>query len=187
MNTTSMMLVLLFLIVVTGMWQSRKMKNMVHCTYSSSSKQTWDKLVRQRDGFAIFEGNKFFLLPEYGESRYYDKGLSAFFPTKITAYKFRWNSPLPINPNTGEPAMVSPEFMNKLNQGGALLSYAGSQDQALSSKKNKAGGFDKWMPFIILGLVVAVGYCIYMVYNMSADQGVIKQAISDIFKKLGIK
>jgi hypothetical protein len=37
------------------------------------------------------------------------------------------------------------------------------------------------------GLAVAIGYAIYMQMQMKADQDIIKQAISDIFTKIGIK
>jgi hypothetical protein len=187
MNTTTIMLVFLMMIVVIGMWQSRKMKTMVLCKYTSRSKQTFDKLVSEKNGYVIFEGKKFRLLPSCGSQKYYDKGFSGFFPTKITAYDFRWNSDLPIDPNTGEPAMLTPENMAKLNQEGALGAYAGSQDQFLKGGKAKLGGIDKWMPFIVIGLGVAIGYAIYMQMQMKADQDIIKQAISDIFTKIGIK
>jgi len=188
MNTQTMMLVMLILIVILGMWQSRRMKTMVHCTYTSQSKQTFNKLVREKDGYVIFDGKRFPLLPAYGVQMHYDKGLSSFFPTKITAYSFRWNSDLPVDPNTGEPAILSPANMNKLRQESALGNYAGSQNQALSTiKGGKMGGFDKWMPYIMIVLVLAVVYCIYMTYQMNKDQTIIKTAISDIFNKIGIK
>lgn len=186
MNTTNMMLVLLFLIVLVGMWQSRRMKTMVLCKYTSRSKQTWDKLVKDQGGFVVFEKKQFYLLPAYSQSKQYDKGLSSFFPTQIRAYDFIWNSPYPVDHNTGQPAMLSPEVEKVLDQEGALRDYAGSQQQALSGK-SKLGGFDKWMPYIIIVLVIAVGYCIYIVYQMKGDQDIIKTAISDIFNKIGIK
>jgi hypothetical protein len=187
MNTQTMFLVMLLMIVALGMWQSRRMKTMVHCYYTSRSKQGFDKLVREKDGYAIFEGKKFHLLPAYAVQEQYSKGLSSFFPTKISAYSYSWNSDIPIDPNTGVPAMLTPEVMNKLRQEGAMLSYTGSQNQALSSSKSKLGGFDKWMPYIMIVLVLAVVYCIYMTYQMNKDQTIIKTAISDIFNKIGIK
>jgi hypothetical protein len=186
MNTTNIMLVMLFLIVLVGMWQSRRMKKFVFCTYTSRSKQSYDKVVPEQNSYVIFEGKKFYLLPSYGKLRLYEKGLSAFFPTKITAYDFRWNSPYPVDPNTGDPAMLSPDVEKTLDQEGAMRDYAGSQQQALSGK-GKLGGLDRWMPFIMIGLAIAIVYCIYMVYQMKSDQDIIKQAISDIFNKIGIK
>ncbi len=186
MNTQTMMLALLFLIVVVGMWQSRRMKKYVFCAYTSRSKQTYDKLVPEQNSYVIFEGKKFYLLPSCGKLRLYEKGLSSFFPTKITAYDFVWNSPYPVDPNTGNPVMLSPDVEKALDQEGALRDYAGSQQQALSSKP-KLGGFEKWMPYIIIAIVVAVGYAIYLTYQMKSDQDIIKQAISDIFNKIGIK
>lgn len=181
MNTQTVMLMMLVLIVVVGMWQSRRMKTMVFCTYSSRSKQTFDKLVREKDGCVYFEGKKFHLLPAYGESKYYDKGFSSFFPTKITAYKFRWGSPYPIDPNTGEPAMLSENVIAKLDQESAMLDYAGSQQRALSTVKSKLGGLDKWMPYIMIGLAIAIAYLIYTNYTMQQNNKVTQQAIIDIY------
>jgi len=188
MNTQSMMLVILFLIVLAGMWQSRRMKDFISCSYTSETNQAWDKVVKAKNGVVIFEKRKFYLLPEYGVSKQFTKGLSSLFPTKITHYDFVWNSPYPVDHKTGEPSMLSPEVENALDQQGIILAAYQNQGQsALSGKGGKLGGFDKWMPYIFIALVIAVGYAIYMTYQMKADQDIIKQAISDIFNKIGIK
>ena len=188
LDSVTMMLILLAGIVVLGMWQSRKMKTKVFCNYTSRSKQTYDKLVNEKDGKVIFEGKAFKLLPAYGKSKYYDKGLSSLFPTKITAYDFRWNSDLPIDPNTGEPAMLTPEVMNKLNQEGAMLSYTGSNQTALATSKSKFGGMDKFMPIIMIALACAVAFLIYTNFQSSKNDKTTQQAIIDIyntFNKIG--
>lgn len=176
-----MLAVFFMAIVAIGMWQSRRMKTMVLCKYTSRSKQTFDKLVSEKPGYVIFEGKKFKILPSCGQQKYYDKGLSSFFPTKITAYDFRWNSDLPIDPNTGDPVMLTPENMARLNQEQALGAYAGSNETALKGGKAKLGGMDKWMPFIMIGLAIAVGYLIYTNYQDAKNAKVTQQAIIDIY------
>lgn len=177
-----MMLAVFFMMIVAiGMWQSRKMKTMVNCTYKSRSKQKYTKLVREVDGYVVFDKKRFPLMPQYASQEHYDKGLSAFFPTKISAYTFRWNSDMPEDPATGEPAILSPENMNKLRQESALGAYAGSQQTALSGGKSKLGGMDKWMPFIMIGLAIAVGYLIYTNFQDAKNAKVTQQAIIDIY------
>jgi len=80
-NMQTVMLVFLAAIVLIGMWQSRRMKDFVSCSYTSETNQAWDKIVKAKNGVAIFEGRKFYLLPEYGVSKQHTKGLSSFFPT----------------------------------------------------------------------------------------------------------
>lgn len=184
MDTQLMMLIFLLILVVAGMYQARRMKNFVFCTYTSRSKQTYDKLVKEQSSHVIFDGKKFNILPSCGKSRQYNKGLSSLFPTKITAYDYVWNSQNPIDPNTGQPAMLSPEVEKILDQEGALKDYAGSQQAGLTGR-GRTGGLDKWMPYIMIGLVIAIVYSIYMSYQMKTDQDIMKQAISDIFTKIG--
>jgi hypothetical protein len=184
------MLALLALIVIVGMWQSRRMKTMVFCSYTSRSKQSYDKVVKEKNSYVIFEGKKFYLLPQFGKSRQYEKGLSSFFPTKITAYDFRWNSPYPVDPNTGDPAILSPDVERALDQEGALLAAYQNQGQiALSSKVGgKLSGFDKWMPYIMIVLAIAIGYLIYTNIQSAANDKVTQQAIIDLydnFNKIG--
>ena len=185
-DTTTMMLVFLFIIVAAGMWQARKMKTMAHCTYTSESKQGFEKIVREKDGFVVFEGKRFKLLPAYGKLRHYDKGLSGFFPTKIVSYDFRWNSDLPVDPNTGEPAMLSPSNMNKMRQESALSDYVSGSASALSGKGGKQGMLEKMMPIIMIVIALVVAYCAYQTYTIGKDQKVMKEAISDIYYKTGI-
>jgi hypothetical protein len=189
MNTQMMMLILLFLIIIAGMWQSRRMKSFVFCSYTSRSKQSYDKVVKEKNSYVVFEGKKFYLLPSFGKSRMYEKGLSSFFPTKITAYDFRWNSPYPVDPNTGDPAILSPEVERALdNEGSLLAAYQNQGQAALSSKGGKLGGLDKWMPFIMIGLALAVVFAIYTLYQMKGNDKITQQAILDIyntFNKIG--
>lgn len=181
MNTQMIMMALLFIIVVAGMWQARKMKNMVFCTYTSRSNQTWDKVIKEQTGYVVFEGKKFYLLPQYARQKQYDKGLSSFFPTKISAYEFVWNSSYPIDHKTGKPAMLSPEVRNALNQEGALFSYAGSQQRVMQGKAGKLGGLEKWTPYIMIVLAIAVGYLIYTNMTSSSNDKTTQQAIIDIY------
>jgi hypothetical protein len=185
MNTQTMMLAFLAIIVVAGMWQSRRMKSFVFCSYTSRSKQAYDKVVKEKNSYVIFEGKKFYLLPSFGKSRQFDKGLSAFFPTKITAYDFRWNSPYPVDPNTGEPAILSPEVEKALDQEGILLAAYQNQGQAgLSGTKGKGGMMEKMMPIILIGLTVAVAYLIYTNLQSSKNNKTTQNAIIDLYNTL---
>lgn len=185
-DTTMVMMIFAFLIILLGMYQARKMKTMVHCTYTSQSNQTYDKLVREKDGYVVFDGRAFPLLPQYSTSRQWDKGLSSFFPTKIAAYTFKWNSDLPVDPSTGEPAILTPENMNKLRNSGMLGSYISGNQQALTQGKGKQGFMEKMMPIILIVIALVSIYCVYQTYMMGKDQKIMKEAISDIYYKTGI-
>ena len=149
--------------------------------YSNNNSGTIDKLVPEKNSYVVFDGKKFYLLPSCGKLRFYEKGLSSFFPTKITAYEFRWNSPYPVDPNTGEPVMLSPDVEKALDQEGALRDYAGSQQAALSSKGLKLGGMEKFMPIILIVLAIAVGYLVYTNFQAGKNDKVTQQAIIDIY------
>ena len=185
MNTQTMMMVFLGIIVLAGMWQSRRMKSYVFCSYTSRSKQSYDKVVKEKNSYVIFEGKKFYLLPSYGKSRQFDKGLSSLFPTKITAYDFRWNSPYPVDPNTGDPAVLSPEVEKALDQEGILLAAYQNQGQAaLSTSKGKGGFLEKMMPIIVIVLALAVAYLVYTNLQSTKNDKVTQNAIIDLYNTL---
>lgn len=95
---------------------------------------------------------------------------------------FLWNSPYPIDPDTGEPVMLSPEVEHAIDQESAMRNYANSQQTALMGKVGKMGGIERFLPWIAIGAVVLIGL---FVYTMNQDIAIIKQAISDILNKVG--
>lgn len=185
MDYKTMFLAMLFIITVVGMWHTRRMKNWIHFSYTSESTQSWEGIIKTKGRFCVIEKKRFNILPKYGTTRQYTKGLSSLFPTKITHYDYVWNSSNPIDHRTGEPAMLSPEVENAIDQESALRDLAGSQRQVLSNK-TKLVGLEKWMPYIVVALLVAVVYVVYQMQMITADQSVMKEAISDIYYKTGI-
>jgi len=184
----TMFLILSVIILFVGMWHTRRMKNWIHFSYTSESNQGWDGVVKTRGRFAVIEGKRFKLLPQYSVTRQYTKGFSSFFPTKITHYDFVWNSDFPIDHKTGKPAMVSPEVEHVIDQESALRELAGSQRQSLSSRA-KVTGLEKFMPIIMIVVVLAVVWVGYSVYQMQANDKITQQAIIDIyqtFNKMGV-
>lgn len=182
LNTQTMLLMMLFLIVVLGMWQSRRMKNFISVSYTSETNQAWDKVVKAKNGVAIFEGRKFYLMPEYGVSKQFTKGLSSLFPTKITHYDFVWNSPYPVDHKTGKPAMLSPEVENALDQRGTILAaYQTTGQGAISTMKGKGGFFEKLMPILVIVAVLGVAYLVWNNMQTSKNNKVTQQAIIDIY------
>ena len=180
------MMVFVLVIALAGVFNAYKLRKQILCTYTSRSKQRYEKFIKSNSSVVIFEGKKFFIVPSCVTHRWHVKGMSQFFPTFIPEISFVWNNPYPVDPNTGEPTMLSPEVENALDQEGALKDYAGGQTAALSGKSGGKGGIlEKIMPFAMIAAVLGVVYCVYMVYQMKGDQNTIKQAISDIFNKIG--
>lgn len=182
MNIQMMMLVLLAAIVLIGMWQSRRLKDYVSVSYTSETNQAWDKVVKAKNGVVVFEGRKFYLLPEFGVSKLFTKGLSSFFPTKITHYDFVWNCAYPVDHRTGKPAMLSPEVENALDQRSTILAAYKNQGQnAISTIKGKGGMFEKLMPILVIVAVLGVAYLVWTNMQSAKNDKVTQQAIIDIY------
>lgn len=181
MSTQNLIMMVIFAVFLYAIYSTNKIVKTVHCRYTSRSKQSMDKDVPLKTGYVMFENKRFYVLPSCVTSQIVKSGVHALFPTKRNELSFVWNSPYPVDPNTGEPVMLSPEVEKALDQEGALGDYAGSQQKALTGK-SKLGGFDKWLPWIAIGLVVGVGVFVYTMYK---DQATMKQFLSDIYSKIG--
>jgi hypothetical protein len=171
-----------FLVFVLAMYTTRKLRKQIRCRYTSRSKQTYEKFISAQASCVIFEGKKFYIIPKCVKHHWFEKGLSQLFPTFMPEMDFIWNSEYPVDPDTGEPVMISPEVEATIDQEAAFREYAGSQRNALLGTKGKLGGFTQWLPWIALAAVVIL--FIY-VYPKMQDIGIIKKTLSDILMKIG--
>jgi hypothetical protein len=179
-------MVFIILICFLAMFNTRALRKKIRCRYTSRSNQTYEKFVPAKSASVVFEGRKFFIVPSCVKHHWFDKGLSQLFPTFMPEMDFIWNSQYPVDPKTALPVILSPEVANALDQEGSMQDYAGSQKAAIAGGK-RAGGLEKYLPWIAIGGVALIGIYVYMSMSpMSKDMDIIKQAISDIYTKLGI-
>jgi hypothetical protein len=187
MNTMTMVAILLVAVVMGGVLNAQKLRKQIRCRYTSKSKQSYERFVKLDSTIVVFEKKPYYIIPSCVTHHWYTKGMSQLFPQFMPEISFTWESQFPVDPNTGKVTIVDPATKSLMRSQEAMANYAGSQYSAVTSKGGKSGGFEKWMPYIIIALVIAVGYSVYQGYMMKADQNIMKQAISDIFNKIGIK
>ena len=190
-NFLYVMIIFLFAIVALGMFQARKMKKYISYSYTSSTNQAYDGIVKVDGNIIVFDGKKYYLLPQYGVNKQYTKGLSGLFPTKITHYDLLWNSPYPIDHKTGQPAILSPEVERSLDQQSSILATYQNQGQsAISGIKTKGGIMEKLMPILTIVAILGVAYLVWTNMSAAKNDKVTQQAIIDIyntFNQNGIK
>jgi hypothetical protein len=184
MNAQYMMVMMAFLVVVFigAVFKARRLRKMIRCRYTSRSKQTYEKFVKSDSQKVVFEGKEFKVMPSCVTHHWFEKGFNQLFPMFMPEISFTHESQLPVDPNTGKPVIVSAEVKNLMRSQENMASYAGSQQQAVSQGRMKSGLLDKWMPLIMIGLVVAIGYLIYTNMQMEANDKVTQQAIIDIYQ-----
>jgi len=99
---------------------------------------------------------------------WYNGGVNRLFPTLIPTLEFKWFSSDPINPETGDPDIHSPEVEAAAYQGQSYVGLARAMNQQTGgAKRNK---LMELIPLITLGLVVIIGFVVYTgMANMSAQ------------------
>jgi preprotein translocase subunit SecG len=184
MNTQMLFLIIICLVFIMAVFSTNKVAKTVHCRYVSRSKQSIEKDISLKASNVIFEKKKFNVIPSCVTTQKVTKGIHALFPTTRRELSYVWNSPNPIDPNTGEPVMLSPEVEKALDQEGALGDYAGSQNRALAGKGGKGGMLDKLMPIMMIVCVLAVVFLVYTHFQDAKNAKVTQTAISDIYNTL---
>lgn len=181
MNYQVLLLFTFSIIFLYGIYSTNKAAKTIHCRYSSRAKQSIEKDIPLASNYVLFEKKKCYVIPSCVTTQRVKKGIHALFPTTRLELSFVWNSPYPVDPNTGNPVMLSPEVEKALDQETALGDYAGSQQRAVMGKA-KIGGLEKWLPWIAIAGIVIIALFLYTMYQ---DQNTMKQFLSDIYTKIG--
>ena len=175
-QTLIMMFALMWLAV--AIFGSYKLRKQVRCRYTSKSKQSYEKFVKSDSNVVIFEKKPFYVLPSCVTHHW--KSYAVVFAMFMPEISYTWESQYPIDPNTGKVSIVDPNTKALMRAQENMANYAGSQQQAVMSKA-KLGGLEKWTPFILIGVALAVVYAIYMIMQMQSNNKITQQAIIDLY------
>lgn len=152
-----------FLLIIVGgllfwaWWDNSSKRNKIYCQFTNPTKRDIYRWVKVTSRYVIFEGKKYDILQNCIKTVWWDKGIiGMLFPRDIPKLDFVWYDRFPIDPNTGVPAVVSPEVRAVMNkEEWAKAYYKGS------APNNRAGGklgfLQQWLPAIIaIGAVILV-------------------------------
>jgi cell division protein FtsL len=169
-------------------YNARKLRRKIHCRYTSISKQTYEKDVDAKSSSVYFEGKKFFIIPKCVKHKWYDAGLQWFSPMFMPEIDFIWNSEFPVDPNTGEPVVLTPEVAGIYREAESYQNYAGGQQTEMtkSGGSAKLSGLSKYLPWIAIAAVALVAVYFYT-QNQSTQAAlkVVELNLQKILVKIG--
>ena len=187
MNSQNIYIILVLLIFLYASYSTRKLRRRIKCRYTSQSKQTYNKVVLASSSWVIFEGKKFYIIPNCVKHHWVDEGIGWLFPTFMPEMDFVWNSKYPVDPNTALPVVLSPEVENTIDEENSFRSYAGGQKQMLATQgSGKLSGFSKYIPWIaLIGVALVAVYFYTQNQKTAADMLVVKKALQDLLNRFG--
>jgi len=181
-NQTAMLVVLM--IVGLAIYKTYRLRNKIICRYTSRSKQTWDVIVPAKGECVFIEKRKFIIIPECIKHHWH--WVLGIIPTFMPELDFVWNSKYPVDPNKGQPTVISPEVEEAIDEERLTRAYAHSQNQEASGKVGKLGGLAQYMPYIAIALVVVVAFYFYTQNKaITSDLNVVKLALQSLLNKQG--
>jgi hypothetical protein len=188
MSSTNLLIVFVILVFLYASFSARKLRHKIRCRYTSRSKQTFNKTVDAKSSFVMFESKKFFIVPKCVKHHWMDDSIQWLFPTFMPEMDFVWNSQFPVDPDTGEPIVLTPETAATYKEAESYQAYAGGQQSALSTNANngKLSGFSKFIPWIALAGVALVAVYFYSQNSSLKSQlNVVELNLQKILVKIG--
>ena len=152
----------LIFVVLYNAYSARKLRHKIHCRYTSNSKQDYEKDVDAKSSSVFFEGKKFFIVSRCVKHKWFESGLQWLSPMFMPSIDFVWNSEFPVDPNTGEPVVLSPEVAGIYREAESYQHYAsGQQTEMAKGGGAKLSGISKYLPWIAIAGVVLVAVNFY--------------------------
>jgi len=164
MDFSTFMLVMMCVLVGFAWYANSSKRNKIHCTFRRINKTKVAKFVKMSSRYVSFDGKLYDIIPSCITFQWWDKGLvHMLFPQWVATLDFIHNSRFPIDPETGKPAVISPEVRKAMNKEEWVKSYA----KGFTPPSNKKQGMlQQYLPWISIILVVMVGFYLYT--NMQA-------------------
>lgn len=179
-NTMLAFVIIVAVILVMFLISQRKFKNKMLCEFIRPSKQKIEAWVPMHVKYVTFDQGKYgvqqyIINPRALMHQWYARGINKFFPVLIPTLLFRWDTPFPIDPETFEPTVLSPEALEAAWQEHNHIAFAKANAAATGLKKNM---IEKFAPLVIIGLLVIVGYLVWSGNNHMS------QALFDLQQQL---
>jgi len=178
-NTLYVVLAFVVVIIIFLWWQLRSKQGKVHCVFIRAN-----KTIREMDLPEAYVGqfvrlNKgkeneavYYVHPHAITMKRLEQGIWKFIPYQMPMLIFKWNSIYPLDPQTWEPMIHSPEAVNKAFQSESYKTYASANASAMGHKKSK---FPEWFfPVIMVGCLLIV---LFLVWQLSGKVDGLSQMI----------
>jgi hypothetical protein len=188
MSSTTIYIVIILLVVLYASFSARKNRTKLRCRYTSRSKQTFNKVVDAKSSTVFFDNKKFYIVAGCVKHHWMDDGIQWLFPTFMPEMDFVWNSEFPVDPNTGNPVVLSPDVAGIYKEEESYRNYAGGQQTEMSKSGGtaKLSGISKYLPWIAIAAVALVAVYFYnQNQSTQASLKIVELNLQKILVKIG--
>ena len=188
MSSSTIYVVIVLLVVLYASFTTRKNRSKIRCRYTSRSKQTFTKTVDAKASSVFLDSKKFYIVPRCVKHHWMDDGIQWLFPTFMPEMDFVWNSEFPVDPNTGNPVVLSPDVAGIYKEEESYRNYAGGQQTEMANKGGgaKLSGISKYLPWIaIAGVVLVAVYFYNQNQSTQAALKIVELNLQKILVKIG--
>ncbi len=163
MSSQNLVVIMAIIVVLMAWYANSSKKNKIYCQFTRVNKTEVHRFVKMTSRYVIFDGRKYDIIPHCVKWLWWDKGIGMFFPQTVAKMDFVWNNRFPVDPNTGEPTIISPEVREKMDKEEWVKSYA----KGFAPPSNKKGtAMQQYLPYVTILLIVVVA--VYVYTNMQA-------------------
>jgi hypothetical protein len=179
--SNSIIIILLFLLAI--FWYSQtKFKGKMLCYFLRPNKQRIKKWVPLYSRHIEFDRGKYGIeryrvIPKCIVLEWWTGGVNKLFPTLVPTLDFRWDTPNPKDPETGETyTWHTPEVEAAGYRGHGYVAFTRAAAQQAGAKRNK---LSEMIPLIVLGVLIIACYIGYQYLGSLSDQlGAVQQQLN---------
>ncbi len=177
LDIQTMMLIILMFIVGYAAYSANKLKSQIWCSFRRADKtkiEKWAKAVDIYRREIKFDGGWYNIKIRRVTLMLWTKGIHSLIPIWVRSLDFRYDSNMPIDPDTGDAGYDDPLERRALDKSDDLAALMETQSKSLGSAKKKSA-LESYMPIIvILGFLISG----YMIYNLQGKVDMLGQAIN---------
>ncbi len=176
MTFQTLILIMAMVIVFMAWYANSSKRNKIYCSFTRVNKTSIHKFVKMTSRYVVFDGKRFDIFSKCIVFDWWDRGLvHMLFPQWVATLNFTYASRFPNDPETGQPAIISPEVRNAMNKEEWVKSYAKGFTPPSSKKQTT---IQQYLPWVSVILVLVVG--VYFYTNMQA----MAQSLTDIANRV---
>jgi hypothetical protein len=169
---TFLIVVVIFFVAMFFYDMARK-KNKIYCTFRTPQKTREEKFVSAKSKYVIWRGGRYKINPKKITTTWWDRGLLGALKIGywVQTLDFTWWTDQPLDPDNFEVTWDTPEVRNMLSSEEDYLDFA---KHAAPTSGKKESGLQRMLPWIMLGVVVILGY---LIFQMRGDIAALYQLI----------
>jgi hypothetical protein len=150
-------------------WYSQtSMRNKIQVLFIRPNKTLVSRLVKLSAKYVIIDGYKYSIDPKRIMLRWVATGINQLFPTWLPTVIVKWDTDVPLDPETFENTWRDGDMMNMASSQEDYRDFAKGMESQVGGKK---GILDKYLALIVIAGFIILGFVLYKVMGDQASIG----------------